>query len=382
MNAVPYVKLKGLKRYSKTTADGRRVVYWYAWEGGPRLPGEPGTPEFVAAYNAAVADRTATPAQTLAGLVGRYRASPEYAKLADATRKEWSRWLDRVGSDARRADIGGMSWRMLDDRRAKGPLLDWRDQWAATPRKADYAIQVLRRVLAFGVARGLLAYNAAEGVPQLYKSDRADQVWTEAEIARFVAAATTPEIGFIIRLACLTGLRRGDLARLSWSHVGPSAIVMPTGKSRGRVNQIIPLIAETRQLLAEIRTLQQARHAAIQARAAAKGYPEPATPATVLSTQRGQPFTVHWIAHAVVDTKNKCGISKHLHDARGTFATRLRRAGLTAPEIADVLGWRETQVERLLATYVDQDAIVLALAKRIEVAGTKHGHRPEKIRRK
>ena len=64
--------------------------------------------------------------------------------------------------------------------------------------------------------------------------------------------------------------------------------------------------------------------------------------------------------------KAACGIERHLHDARGTFATRLRRAGLTAPEIADVLGWEEERVERLLAAYVDRDEIVLALANRIE----------------
>jgi hypothetical protein len=52
----------------------------------------------------------------------------------------------------------------------------------------------------------------------------------------------------------------------------------------------------------------------------------------------------------VVDAKTTAGIDKHLHDARGTFGTRLRKAGLTAPEIADVLAWEEERVERLLAT--------------------------------
>ena len=61
----------------------------------------------------------------------------------------------------------------------------------------------------------------------------------------------------------------------------------------------------------------------------------------------------------------KPAIDKHLHDARGTFGTRLRRAGLTASEIADVLGWDEKRVQHLLATYIDRDAIVMGLAERI-----------------
>jgi hypothetical protein len=39
------VDIKGL---FKITAKGR--VYWYAWRGGPRLSGEPGSPEFHASY--------------------------------------------------------------------------------------------------------------------------------------------------------------------------------------------------------------------------------------------------------------------------------------------------------------------------------------------
>ena len=172
---MPHVRLKGLEKSVKRLKGGRKVTYWYAWRGGPRLPGHPGDPAFIAAYNAAIADRRTPKAETLAGLAGRYRASPEYGALAEATRKEWGTWLDRISADVGPKDIGGLTFRLLDDRRVKSDILDWRDQWGATPRKADYAIQVLRRTLAFGGPRGLLAFNAAEGVAALYESDRAEQ---------------------------------------------------------------------------------------------------------------------------------------------------------------------------------------------------------------
>jgi hypothetical protein len=46
------VDLKGI---AKVTAKGH--TYWYAWRGGPRLRGHPGSPEFHASYNEAIEAR-------------------------------------------------------------------------------------------------------------------------------------------------------------------------------------------------------------------------------------------------------------------------------------------------------------------------------------
>lgn len=363
-----HVRLKGLNRVKVRGADGRETIYWYAWKGGPRLPGAPGSPEFVDAFNRAVAERKAPTQATLRTLVSRYKDSPEFKRLSERTRREWTRWLDRIMKTGGEHDIGDLPWGALDDRRVRADLLAWRDQWADRPRSADYAMQVLGRVLSWGVDRGLLALNAAAGVEQLYRSNRADQVWTAKEIADFVTHAPSPEVAAIVQLACLTGLRREDLATLAWSHVGELAIVKPTGKSRGRKTAVVPLTQATRTLLDQIREQQAARHRALTATARRKGRAEPPRPLTVLSNTRGRPWTVNGLEHQVIDVKKDAGVEKHLHDARGTFGTLLRRAGLTASEIADVLGWDEERVERLLATYVDMDTIVMGIAQRIQKA--------------
>lgn len=77
---------------------------------------------------------------------------------------------------------------------------------------------------------------------------------------------------------------------------------------------------------------------------------------------------LHGPFNSVGDTKkaSKPPVTKHLHDARSTFATRLRRAGLTAPEIADVLGWDEERVEKLQSVYVDRQTVVMGIAERIQ----------------
>ena len=62
----------------------------------------------------------------------------------------------------------------------------------------------------------------------------------------------SPEIAHAVDLAAHTGLRLGDLLRLSWSHVGDDAIMLATGKSCGRREAIIPLYDDLRNLLERI----------------------------------------------------------------------------------------------------------------------------------
>ncbi|NQE62896.1 tyrosine-type recombinase/integrase [Caulobacter sp. RHG1] len=367
---MPVVRLKGLNRVKKTLKGGTTRVYWYAWKGGPKLDGAPGTPEFMASYNRALESIRNRPNDTLAGLVRRYKGSPEFERLAKSTKAEWSRWLDRISADDGPDDIGGLTYKLLDDRRVRADIIDWRNQWKDRPRSADYAIQVLSVVLAQAVDAGILERNSAAGLSQLYTSSRADQIWEPGEVAAFMNKASSPEVSFIVPLACLTGLRREDLASLLWSQVGDVAIVKPTSKSRGKKTQTIPVLPETKALLERIRVQQAARHAELCERAAKKKRPPPPACLTVLSNTRGQPWSVNGLEHQVIDTKSAAGVDKHLHDARGSFATRLRRASLTASEIADIVGWEDSRVARLLATYVDRDAIVMALAARINRADT------------
>ncbi len=361
--------IRGLHKTLARLSDGSVRVYWYAWRGGPRLPGVPGTPEFENAYAAAVNGRRNGPlAGKLASLVTAYRASPEFADHAPSTRAEWARYLDLIQDERSDLAIGGLPIEVMSDPRVKQHLYAWRDQWRTTPRKADYSLQVLSAVLSWAVDRGMIGGNVLLGHATLYDDNRADQIWSAKEVTRFVAAAPSPEVGSIVRLACLTGLRRDDLLRLEWSHVGDVAIVLTPNKSRRRRKPkrvIVPLLDETLALLAEIKVQQERRCTALAEVAGRKGRPVPPRPTTVLSNTRGRRWTNDGAEHQVIDTKRKAGIDKHLHDCRGSFATRLRLDGATISEIADILGWEEARVERLLALYVDTDTIVRAFAERI-----------------
>ena len=81
------VVLKGIDTAVKRLADGSTRTYHYAWRGGPRLEGPPGSPEFVASYNAAVAGRpTRRNGKTLEGIGDSYLDSQDFATKRDALR--------------------------------------------------------------------------------------------------------------------------------------------------------------------------------------------------------------------------------------------------------------------------------------------------------
>ncbi len=351
------VPLKGVNCVRKKRADGSEAVYYYAWKGGPRLPGKPRSPEFVAAYAEAHKDRKAPRTDTLSGLITLYRSKPEYLTLADSTKKEWSRWLDRIAIGEERegkltkTGLGDLGFRTLEDARVRADLMDWRDQWADSPRAADYGVQVLSRVLGFAVDRGILSMNRATGIPHLYDVDRSDLVWEAADLAKFVAAAPAP-VSHALRLACLTGLRRGDLVKLRWVQVGDLAITLTTNKSRkggkgeGRRTATVPVLKEARALLAEI------------------GRKDATAP--VLQNAKGGTWNADSLSDRISHFASKVGVERSIHDARGTFATRLCLAGLTDEEIADIMGWERDRVRRIRARYVDSERVVRALVTKLQ----------------
>lgn len=83
-----------LKGIAKVKAKGR--TYYYAWRGGPRLVGTPGSPEFIASYNEAVEQRRTPDKNRFRFIVTDYKGSADHKKLAESTRSQWGKWLDRV----------------------------------------------------------------------------------------------------------------------------------------------------------------------------------------------------------------------------------------------------------------------------------------------
>ena len=272
-------------------------------------------------------------------LVTLYRASPDYQKLVSSTRTHWGPWLDRIATH-----FGGLSIAAFDNPKVRQVIRQWRNQWADTPRTADLGMQVLSVVLSHAVDLGKIAGNPCIGIKRLYSSNRAAIIWTDADIAR-IKAVGSPEVGHAVDLAATSGLRRGDLLRVSWSHVHENEIVIPTSKSGRRVEARIPLYGELRDLLARI----------------------PKRSTTILTNSKGRPWTGDGFGTMITKAKAKAGIGDelHFHDLRGTAATRFYVAGLSLRVIAEILGWTEGSVDNIICKYVDRSAATKAIIRQL-----------------
>jgi hypothetical protein len=173
------VVLRGIHRVTKVLASGQRATYFYAWRRGPRLTGQPESPEFVAAFTKAHADRKKPASGSLASLVAEFRNSAEFAMLSPATRRDYLRYLGMIETE-----FGDVPLKALEDRRIRGDFREWRDRMSATPRKADLAWAVLARVLSVAKDRGRISVNACERGGRLSKPNRVDFIWTEDLIDR------------------------------------------------------------------------------------------------------------------------------------------------------------------------------------------------------
>ncbi len=112
------IRLKGLNSVSKILAGGV-VTYYYAWKGGPRLTGEPGTPEFIASYHEAVSAKKSAPPGAVLALLQAYQASSEFTGLRDRTRADYIKRIKQIevalatclSTPSRLAEHGLNSWR-------------------------------------------------------------------------------------------------------------------------------------------------------------------------------------------------------------------------------------------------------------------------------
>lgn len=352
------VSIKGLHIVRKHKPGKPVRWYVYAWRnGGPLIKTKIGGakpvigPDEVAAYHEAVAATRAVKKETIAGGVRDYRKSPEWARMAATTRNNWSRRLDLIEEK-----WGETPLSLWSDPRMVAKVVAWRDTAQNTPREADYRITVLKAMLEWLRLRGRVTVNVAAGVPQLYEGgNRAEIIWTDADIAAFAEHASEHVLDGLM-LAAYTGLRRADLVALKWSEVGDQVIGRVTQKSSRRRPRkaVVPIFSELRSLLADLR--KRHRKAGVE---------------TVLVNSFGRPWTADGFGQCVTRAAKDAGIKhddgrpKHLHDVRGTFATKLILAGLTDQQVADVLGWAPERVSAIRRVYVDQARVVVALAERL-----------------
>ena len=101
----------------------------------------------------------------------------------------------------------------------RGEFKAWRDAFAATPRKADYAWTTLARLMSFAKDRGIIATNPCEKGGRLYAADRSNKVWGEPEIGAVLAVASEElKLALVLQIATFTGHSLKDVEAILDAH--------------------------------------------------------------------------------------------------------------------------------------------------------------------
>jgi integrase len=332
------VRLKGVNSRTKRLADGSLKTYYWAWKGGPPLQGTPGSPEFVASYNAAVAQKVSPPTGVLLALLLRFQESAEFRyKISDRTRRDYIKQIKRI----ERA-FGDFPIKALNDPEARSVFLDWRDELARTSlRQADYAYQTLGRILSWALKRGLIKHNSCSEGGKLYEGTRVDKIWSDEEVARFLDIA--PHLRLAMLLAINTGQRQGDLLKLPWSAYDGKTIRIRQKKTGTYV--LIPVSDELKQVLDTT-----PKHSPL-----------------ILVNTDGKPWSQSGFQSAWGKATARAGISgRTFHDLRGTAVVTLARAGCNEVEIYMITGHKPGDVQAILTAHYlprDPEVAMNAIAK-------------------
>lgn len=330
------VDMKGLHWTVAELADGSTKIYWYAWRNGPRLRGEPGSPEFLASFNEAAASKVPTPEGRLQILINGYRNSQAFLGLRERTRTDYSRMLDQIETK-----FGDFPLRALPATETRGVFLDWRDELALkSKRQADYAFTVLACVLSWAKNRGKVTVNPCERGGRVYNGSRVDHIWGIDDEQAFLESAPH-HLHLPLLLALWTGQRQGDLLRLTWKAYDGKTIRLRQSKSIGRKRRTVSVEIP---IGAPLKT-------ALDVAAESKKSP------IVLLNSDGVPWTQDGFRASWRKASDKAGIvDLTYNDLRGTSVTRLALAGCTEAQIVAITGHSLNDVRSILdAHYLHRD---------------------------
>jgi integrase len=318
----------GKPRWYVRRGKGRRV----------RLPGEYGSAEFLAAYDAAlggVAKPQKSPLSgTFAWALSLYRGSQAWASLSPATRRQRDNIFARIVRTHGSTPIA--AWK-------RGDIAAGRDKRAATPAAARHFVEALRGLFKWLLESGLVASDPTLGVTVVKPKSEGFAVWTVEDEARFRRVwplGTRQRLAFEVLRQ--TGLRRGDAVRVGRPHMRDSVIRIATEKTGERVAVVMS---------AEL----------IEAISAG-----PCGELTFIATADGRPTTKESFGNWFRDAVKAAGLNKSAHGLRKAAATADALAGWSDAELDAKYGWTGRKMASLYTRSANRERLSLAAARRTE----------------
>jgi integrase len=300
--------------------DGR-IKYWYFRRAGVRqkLPGDPGSEEFAATYQALLSakpktctdpalDRRSYVPGTFGALVNDYLASAAFKEKAESTQALYRRVLDKLCAENCTKPVRLMKRRHIRK---------MRDVVSETPGTANNVLRLLKIVLNFAVEEEMIEVSPAARVKELKGGEY--RSWTDEECAQFErrwASGTMERRAFT--LALYTGQRRADLVAMTRAHRKNGVIQVRQSKTGEEL-----WITEHSALTAEL-ALGDQNHMSL------------------LTTSRGKAFDPVYFGAWFADAIYEVGLPDDcvLHGLRKCAARKFAEAGCSEQEIMSVTGHR------------------------------------------
>jgi integrase len=287
---------------------------------GVPLPGLPWSPEFMAAYEAALAGQpspiggTRVRPGTFRALAVSYFASVGFRTMRSSTQSVYRNIIERF---CRETDKDGNAH---GDKSAatlqREHIVKLMAARAEQPDSANGLRKVLRAMMKHAVEAGLRADDPTRDVRAIRVKSDGFHSWTDEEISRFEARHPMgSRARLALALMLYTGQRRSDAVRMGRQHIRDGVLQVRQMKTGAYLD--IPI----HEALAEI--IDQ----------------HPADNLTFLTTQFGKPFTAPGFGNWFREQCNAAGLPHcSAHGLRKAAARRLAEAGCTEHEIASITG--------------------------------------------
>lgn len=304
------------------------VRLYFRKKGHPkiRLPGLPGSEEFLQAYSKALSSSPTTPraAAIAKGSFGyvckAYYASATFKALDPSTQSWRRRALDAICEQHGDKPVSGMQAkhvRML------------RDEKANTLGAARNRLKALRALFRWAIEADEAPYDPTRDVKAIAYRSEGYHTWTPDEVKSFedhhpISSKARLAMALLLYTAC----RREDVVRLGPQHIRGGRIRFRQAKNEHRspVDVDIPVHPD----LANVVGLTPTRHL------------------TFLVTEYGKPFSVAGFGGKFREWCDQAGLPHcSAHGLRKATAARLAERGATAHEIMAITGHQSLdEVER------------------------------------
>jgi len=354
---VTRIKLKGIDRFRDR--HGKLRHYFRAGRGKKRvpLPGAPGSPEFMAAYESLVGGRSLERIEPKSGiarldraapgtfdrLVFEYFNSPDFLRLVATTQRAYRSVIERMVLEER---IGHRLVSEMTREHVKRMI----SKRSASPGAANDLLKKLRLLLNFAIDSGWRNDNPATRIKKFAEGEF--HTWTDAEISAFEArwsVGTTARLAFALLL--YTGQRRSDVVRMAWDDVQDGMIQVVQQKTKAKL--WVPIHP---QLAAILETCSGRE-------------------GTILQTSFGKAFTSNGFGNMMASRIGDAGLQERCvtHGLRKAAARRLAEAGCSANEIASITGHATLQEVARYTKAAEQRRLARTAIDRLSNSDDAHG---------